>query len=71
MRAKRHDPLGACTLDRQQAAAVGMTGHGGNLDRLAAERVRHIYGRSVGKGDAVAVMSDVIHEETFSHGARR
>jgi hypothetical protein len=40
-----------------------MTGYGGNLDRLAAERVRHVDGRSVRKGDAVAVMSDVIDEE--------
>ena len=71
MRAKRRDPRLACALDRNQTAAVGMTGYGGNLDRLAAERVRHVYGRSICKGDAVAVMTDVIDEETFSHGVRR
>jgi hypothetical protein len=71
MRAKRRDPLRACALDREQAAAIGMTGYGGNLDRLAAERIRNVYGRSVRKGYAVAVMSDVIDDETFSHGARR
>jgi hypothetical protein len=48
-----------------------MTGYGGNLHPLAAQRVRHVYGRSVRKGDAVAVMSDVIDDKVFSHGARR
>ena len=71
MRTKRRDPLRACALDREQAAAVGMTGYGSNLDRLAAERVRHVYGLSLRKGDAVTVMSDVIDDESFSHGARR
>ncbi len=71
MRAKRRDPLRAGALDREQAAAVGMTGYGGNLDRLAAERVRHVYGRSVREGDAVTVMSDMIDDKMFSHGARR
>ena len=71
MRTKRRDPLWACALDREQAAAVGMTGYGSNLDRLAAERVRHVYGLSLRKGDAVTVMSDVIDDEPFSHGARR
>ncbi len=58
-------------LDREQAAAVRVTRYVGNLDRLAAERVRHVYGLSVRKGDAVAVMRDVIDGETFSHDARR
>jgi hypothetical protein len=71
MRAERRDPRLAGALDREQTAAVGMTGYGGNLHRLATERVRHVYGRSVRKGDAVTVMSDVIDEEVFSHGGRR
>jgi hypothetical protein len=58
-------------LDREQAAAVGMTGYGGNFHRLAAERVRHVYGLSFRKGDAVTVMSDVIDDKVFSHGALR
>jgi len=32
--------------------------------------VRHVYGRSVRKGHAVAVMSDMIDDKAFSHGAR-
>jgi hypothetical protein len=71
MRAKRRCPLGAGALDREQAAAVGMTGYGGNFHRLAAERVRHVYGLSFRKGDAVTVMSDVIDDKVFSHGALR
>ena len=71
MRAKWRDPLRACTLDLQQAPAVGMAGHGRNLDGLAAKRVRHIHGLSAGKGDAVAAMTDVIDDEAFNHGARR
>jgi hypothetical protein len=71
MRAKRRDPLRACALDREQPPAVGMARYGANLDRLAAERVRHVYGLSVREGDAVAVMRDVIDDETFSHGERR
>jgi hypothetical protein len=48
-----------------------MIRYGCNLDRLAAERVRHVYGLSVGKGDAVTATTDVIDDETFNHGARR
>jgi len=71
MRAKWRDPRRACALDHEQPPAVGMTRYGSNLDRLAAERVRHVYGLSVRKGDAVAVMRDVIDDETFNHDARR
>ena len=71
MRTKWRDPLRAGALDREQPPAVGMAGYGSNLDRLAAERVRHVYGLSVHKADAVAVMRNVIDDETFSHGARR
>src|SRR5258706_1230894 len=42
MRAKRRDPLRAGALDREQAAAVGMTGYGGNLHPLAAEPGPHV-----------------------------
>ena len=48
-----------------------MIRYGGSLDRLAAKRVRDIDGLSVGKGDAVAAMTDMIDDETFNHGARR
>jgi hypothetical protein len=71
VRAKWRDPLRACTLDREQAPAVGMIGYGRNLDRLAAECVPDVYGLPVGKSDAVAAMTDVIDKETFNHGARR
>src|SRR5439155_13869106 len=40
MRAKRRDPLRACALNREQAAAVGRTGYGSNRGRLATGRVR-------------------------------
>ncbi len=72
MLAKRRDPLGARLLDREQAPAVGMTArHGGDLDRLAAQRVRHIDILSAGQRDAVAEMADMIDEKAFNHGARR
>ena len=48
-----------------------MTRHGGNLDRLAAKRVRHIYHLSVKIGGAVAAMSNVVDGKTLNHGARR
>jgi hypothetical protein len=48
-----------------------MTGQRGNLDGLAAERVGHIDVLSLGNGDAVAAMTDVIDDETLNHGARR
>jgi hypothetical protein len=72
MLAKRRDPFRACTLDLQQTPAVGvMARYGGNLDGLAAKRVRYIHVLSVGKSDAVAKMTDMIDDETLNHGARR
>ena len=71
MLAKWRDPLRACTLDLQQAPAVGMIRHGVNLDGLARERIWHVYRLSVGERDAVAAMPDVIDDEAFNHGARR
>src|ERR1700722_18562533 len=44
---KRCDPRLACTFNREQAAAVGMTGHRSHLDGLAAECVRHVDGLAV------------------------
>lgn len=72
MLAKWRDPFGACVNDLQQAPAIGMmTRHRGNLDRLAAKRVRHIHRLSVNIGGAVAAMSDMIDGKTLNHGARR
>ena len=71
MRTERRDPLRACGLDLQQAPAVGMTRHRRHLDGLARQRIGHIDRLSAGKGDAVAVMTDVIDGEVFNHGARR
>jgi hypothetical protein len=48
-----------------------MIGYACNLDRLAAKRVRHVHNLSVGKGDAVTAMPNMIDDETFNHGARR
>ena len=45
--------------------------HGRDLDGLAAQRVGHIHALSVGQGDAVAEMTDVIDDEALNHGARR
>jgi hypothetical protein len=71
MRAKWRDPLRACMLDLQQAPAAGLTRHGGDLDGLAGERIRHVGRLPPDDGDAVATMSDMIDDETFNHGARR
>ncbi len=48
-----------------------VTRHRRHLDGLAAKRVRHIDGLSVGIGDAVAEMADMIDDEALNHGARR
>ena len=48
-----------------------MTCYGRDLDGLATKRVRHIYRLPVGKGDAVAAMTDMVDDEAFSHGALR
>ena len=71
MLAKWRDPLRACTLDLQQAPAVGMTRHGVNLGGLACERIWHVHRLSVGERDAIATMPDVIDDEAFNHDARR
>jgi hypothetical protein len=72
MRAEWRNPLRARTLDRDQSPAIGMMArHRTYLDRLAAERVRHIDRLSVDKSDAVAAMADVIDDEVLNHGARR
>ena len=71
MRAERRDPLRARAVDLQQAPAVGMARHRRHLDGLARQRIGHIDRLSAGNGDAVAVMTDVIDGEAFSHGARR
>ena len=59
-------------LDLLQAPPVGMMArHGRNLDGLATKRIRHIHALPVGKGDAVAAVTDVIDDKAFNHGARR
>ena len=55
----------------EQTPAIGMARDRRNLHRLAVKRVRYIDVVSVGEGDAVAKMADVIDEEAFNHGARR
>ena len=60
-------------LDLDQPPAVGMTaGDRRDLDRFAAQRVRHIDVAAAGDGDAVAVMADMVDDEALdvSHGAR-
>jgi hypothetical protein len=72
MLAEGCDTLRACALDLEQAPAVGMLAWDrGNFHGLAAKRVRHIEALSVGKGDAVAKVADMIDGETLNHGARR
>ena len=73
MRTERRDPLRACGLDLEQSPAVGMVaGNRGDLDRFAAQRIRHIDVAAAGDGDAVAVMADMVDDEALavSHGAR-
>ena len=73
MRTERRDPLHACGLDLEQSPAVGMVaGNRSDLDRFAAQRVRHIDVAAAGDGDAVAVMADMVDDEALavSHGAR-
>jgi hypothetical protein len=48
-----------------------MARHGLNLDRLAAQRVRHIHALPAGQRDAIAAMADVIDDQAFNHGAHR
>ena len=48
-----------------------MTRYRCDLDDLAAKCIRHIHALPVGKGDAVAAMTDVIDDEMLNHGARR
>ncbi len=72
MLAERRDAFRAGALDLKQTPSVGMvTRHRGHLDGLPAKRVRHIERLSVGEGDAVAEMADMIDDEAFNHGARR
>ena len=72
MLAKWGDPLRACALDGEQPPPIGMmTRHRRNLDRLAAERIRHIDGLAIGKNHAVAAMADVIDDKTLNHSGRR
>ena len=54
-----------------RAPAVRMARHRCDLPRLAAKRVGYIHVVSVGGGDAVAKMADVIDDQTLNHGARR
>ena len=69
--AERRDPLRACTFDARQMPAVGMIGHRFDLDGLAAERIGHEHGLAAGEGDAVTAVTDMVDDETFTHGARR
>jgi len=71
MLAERRDPIRAGAFHLHQAAAIGMAGHRGDFNGLAAQRVRYIHVLSVDNGDAIAKMADMIDGETFSHGARR
>ena len=49
-----------------------VAGNGCDLDRFAAQRVRHVDVAAAGDGDAVAVMADMVDDEALavSHGAR-
>jgi hypothetical protein len=58
-------------LDAQQLPALGIADRRLDVDRLAAQRVRHEYRVAAAKSDAVAAMTDVIDGEAFNHGARR
>ena len=71
VRAERRDTFETCTLDFEQAPAIGMTQYGFDLHSLAAERVGDIHILSVGVHDAVAEMTDMIDGEAFSHGGHR
>jgi hypothetical protein len=73
MRAEWRDPRRACGLDLDQSPAVGMVaGNRRDLDRFAAERVRHIDVVRASDCDAVAIIPDMIDDEAFgvSHVAR-
>ena len=73
MRTERRDPLRACGLDLEQSPAVGMVaGNRNDVDRFAAQRIRHVDVAAAGDGDAVAVMADMVDDEVLavSHGAR-
>jgi len=72
MLAEWRDAFRACALDLQQSPSVGMVSrHRGNLDGLAAERVGYKEGLSVGNGDTVAEVADMIDDEALNHGGRR
>jgi len=69
--AERIDPVRARVLDAHQRPAIGMIGDGFDLDGFSRQRVRHEQALAAGKADAVAAMTDMVDDETFSHGARR
>ena len=72
MLAERRDAFRAGALDLKQTPSVGMvTRHRGHLDDLPAKRVRHKDGLSIGEGDTVAEMADMVDDEPFNHGARQ
>jgi hypothetical protein len=68
---KRCDPFRACRLDPEQLPAVRMTLDRTCFDDLAAKRVWHEQRLSIGEGDAIAAMTDMIDDKMLSHGARR
>ena len=49
-----------------------VAGNRTDLDRFAAQRIRHVDVAAVSDGDAVAVMADMVDDEALavSHGAR-
>ena len=72
MLAQGFNAFGACMLDPNQLPSVRvMAWRGRDLDRLAAKRVGDKKAMPLGKGDAVAEMTDVIDDETLNHGAHR
>ena len=73
MRTERRDPLHACGLDLEQSPSVGMVaGNRSGFYRFAAQRIRHVDIAAAGDGDAIAVVADMVDDETLavSHGAR-
>ena len=71
MRTDRRDALGACGLDPQQMAAIGMPGPRLGLDDLARQRVGHVDRPRLRQRDAVALAADVVDGQAVNQGGRR
>src|SRR5262249_53988026 len=68
MRADRGDPLGACDLDSDEMATVGMAWPGADLHALARQAVGHIERACGSFGNAIAMRAKSRNGQAVEHG---